>query len=97
MNLRLLEEVLSSKDTDSAQEEGSPKVKKCGPGNQVSIRDLINFSKDKVEHKIFKIINEGEEQKLNRYVQIKFKKFHMNNQEKQMLQIIDVSASILYD
>ena len=82
MNLRILEEVITSKDMDSVQDEYSPKIKKFGPGKQVSIRDLLNLSKDKLEHKIFKIINQDEEQEFNRYVQIKFKKFHMNNEEK---------------
>lgn len=98
MSLKLFKDVSPSKETsEDINQEGSPKIDKSGVGNQLSICELINSSKDLIEQKIFLINYGGNAESSNRYVQIKLKKFHMNHQEKQMLQIIDVSASILYD
>lgn len=49
-----------------------------------STLDLIKSSKDSVEHKIF-LINYVNLSEQKRYVQIKFTKFHQNNQDKYML------------
>jgi hypothetical protein len=66
------------------------------PERYFSTLDMIKSSKESVEHKIF-LINYGSLSDKKRYVQIKFTKFHQNNQDKFMLQIIDVSHSIMYD
>ena len=60
---------------------------------QYSTIDILKLSKNKVERRVF-LINQEEEK---RYVQIKFTKFKQDNQEKFMLQIIDVSHGIMYD
>jgi hypothetical protein len=83
MNLKLFREVLSSKENEYPHsEEGSPKIEHPGYGRQLSICDLISCSKMSIEQKIFMIINGDDQGSHKRYVQIKFKKFHMNNQEK---------------
>ena len=60
---------------------------------QYSTIDILKLSKNKVERRVF-LINQEEEK---RYVQNKFTKFKQDNQEKFMLQIIDVSHGIMYD
>ena len=65
-------------------------IKEC------SILDLIQFSKGKIEQKVF-LINDTNQSLAKRYVHIKCTKFQQKNKEKYMLQIIDVSHGIMYD
>ena len=64
----------------------------------MSIIDLLYEADEDIDQKVFQLINEKDEETLEeRYAQIKFTKFDLNNQSRFMLQIIDISKSVMCD
>lgn len=65
----------------------------------MSLRDILCLSKDDIEKKIFYIkypCKDGQKT-LCKYVQIKLTKFERDKKVKQIIQLINISSSILYN
>lgn len=65
----------------------------------LSLNQVFNAEGKSLKNKVFRIITRGQNGrvKLKRYVQLLVKKFYIDDEEQKLLQIIDISKSVLYN